>query len=370
MHTFALTGDLLDRQPVSRVKRLAAVAGTLLVAVTMAVTMGVGGASADDLQCGGIADTPGLGIDCQVSVVNNLNLDDPTQTSSTVTTVWCTAAAGPVLAGFCDDPDNYTTTVIDSPTLVTDISQCNYSANGSGGVVYCTVDILNQVTGVAAAAPVAATINECNGSAVGGGGTINCNGWVDPSIAAPTNVSVTGADVVQCNDSAIGGGNVVDCSVATGSTVSADLTIHVNQCNNSENLNGAVVICRTRVRTVTRATTADAYTTNTATFTPLPTSPANGLAAPLQVGTVPPTSPPVTPPVTPPATPPTSTGGTTSRTSTASSTVSSRDRLVNTGSLASTGTDPSPLGLVGILVILLGITGVVTTKRMGIRKIG
>lgn len=351
-----LAGQSDERRNASVLKRVAAVAGGLFLAIFMAVSFGVGGASAADLQCGGIADTPGLGIDCHVTVVNNLDLNDPTQTSSTTTITSCTDAFGPVLAGACDASNpTFITTTTTNTALVHDISQCNYSANGDGGIVYCTIDVLNQITGTSTA-PVAATVNECNGSVQGGGGTINCDGWVDPAVAAPPSVNVTNADVTQCNDSAIGGGNAVDCSVATDSTVSSQLPVTINQCNNSANNDGSIVICRVRIRTVIRSSIADtSYSTNTASFTALPTTGGNALAAPLEV---------VVPAIV--VVPAGGTGGTTSNnTGTGSS-----NRLVNTGSLAATGSNPAPAGLLAILVILLGITGVVTSKRIGFRKLG
>lgn len=361
------SGYLLDRQPLSRVerlaimggsrlKRVAAVAGTLFLAIFMALTFGIGGASAADLQCGGIENIGGQGIECHVTVVNNLDLIDPTQTSSTVTLTTCSDAAGPVLAGACGGvTTNITTT---SSTLLTQIDQCNGSANGGGGVVYCTVDVYNQITGTVTA-PVAATVNECIGSATGVAPVaFGCDTFTDPAAAPPAAVTTDPltANVVQCDGSANTNGSVVDCSVATDSTVAAILPITVNQCNGSANGDGGVLVCRTRIRTVIRATIADtSYTTNTAVFTPLAASTPGALPAPLEV-VVPAIV--VVPVVTPPVTPPTDT------------TRTSRDRLVNTGSLAKTGTsDPLPVGLLGSLLLLLG-AGALGANRSATARAG
>ncbi|MEP6480980.1 MAG: hypothetical protein ABJA94_03120 [Rhodoglobus sp.] len=347
--------------------RIAAVAGALFLAIFLALTVGVGGASAADLQCGGIDNVGGQGISCSVTVVNNLDLNDPTQTFSTVTLSSCAGFAGPVLGGTCGP---VTTTTTTTTTLTTSVDQCNGSGNGGGGVVYCTVDVLNQITGTSAA-PVAATVNECIGSATGVAPVgFACDTFTDPAAAPPAAVTTdpATATVVQCGGSGNTDGSVVDCSVATGSTIAAGtiLPVTVNQCNGSGNGNGGVVICRVRINTVNRLTsTVTSYSAGTATFTPLPSTPANNLAAPQQVvvpavNFVPPITPVVTPPVvtppvvTPPVTPP--------------ATVStSRNRLASTGSLASTGADPAPMATFGILLLLFG-TASALTSRLAPRK--
>ncbi|CAN5303861.1 hypothetical protein BH11ACT4_BH11ACT4_10730 [soil metagenome] len=330
----------------SLLPRIAAIAGALFLAIFLALTMGIGGASAADLQCGGVDNIGGQGIDCHVTVVNNLDLNDPTNTFSTVTLTTCTDFAGPVLAGACNGVKTNTTTT--STTLLTAIDQCNGSANGGGGVVYCTVDVYNQITGTSTP-PVAATVHECIGSATGAPSAFGCDSFIDPAVAPPAavNTNPATATVVQCDGSADIDGSVTDCSVSTDSTVAAILPIKVNQCNGSGNGDGGVVVCRTRIRTVIRPTIADtSYTTNTAVFTPLAVSTPGNLAPAPEV--IVPTI--VVVPVTPPVT---GGGGSTG----------SGNRLVNTGSLAATGTDPMPLALTGLLLLLLG-TGVALTARL------
>lgn len=351
-----------DRHPIRHISRLRAGllgAGTLLLALIMGSAFGVGGASAADLQCGGVGNGGGQGIDCHVTVVNNLDLIDPTQNFSTVTVTSCIGASGAVLAGSCIIGPAITTT-----TLTTEIDQCNGSVNGNGSTVYCTVDVLNQVTG-GTSTPVAATVNECNGTG-GGGGIVSfaCDSFTDPAVAAPSAVTTdpATATVVQCDGSANGGGSVVDCSVDQGSTTNADLVVRVNQCNGSASGGGGVLVCRVGIRNVIRADHTTGYSTAaTTTITP---PPAPLLAAPVAiappVNVVPPITPPaVTPPVVAPPTTGTTGGGSTS----------SRDRLVNTGSLASTGlaSDPQPLALLSVLVVLLGSGIVVAGRRFATR---
>jgi LPXTG-motif cell wall-anchored protein len=259
-----------------------------------------------------------------------------------------------VLAGSC-----ITGPAITTNTLTTEIDQCNGSVNGNGSTLYCTVDVLNQVTGTVVA-PLAATVNECVGSAAGGGVVgFACDSWVDPAVAPPVAVTTdpATATVVQCDGSANGGGSLVDCSVDQGSTISADIPITVNQCNASANGGGGVVVCRVRVRTVIRAnSTVASYTATPTTATPVPTPlVAPPVAVSPGVGVVPPTTPVITPPtVTPPVT--------------TSSTSRSTNRLANTGSLASTGSsDPAPLSLTGLLAVLLGVSILIAKRRMGLK---
>src|SRR4051812_7096800 len=80
--TSAVSGEIGTR---SRLKALAAVMGVMFLAIFMALTFGIGGASAADLQCSSVDNTPGLGITCQIAVVNNVDLNDPTNNSSTTT---------------------------------------------------------------------------------------------------------------------------------------------------------------------------------------------------------------------------------------------------------------------------------------------
>jgi len=207
----------------------------------LAITPGVAALALDIAQCNGVGNGGGQGLDCRVEVVNDLDVTDPTATieSSVVTVSTCVGAANAALAGVC-------TTVAQTYTeVVTDINQCNYSDNGGGSTVFCTVDVLNYVTG-GGTTPTPATVNECNNSLTTGDVLI-----CDPLLDKLTNPST--ATVVQCNDSVNGGGGVLDCSVAEGSTTNADLVVRVNQCNNSANGGGSLIICRTVIRNAVRA---------------------------------------------------------------------------------------------------------------------
>ncbi len=326
------------------------------------------GAFADDIsQCDGVG-LAGSGVDCHVAVVNNIDLNDPTQNFSTVTTTTCIGDANAALIGSC------ATTVIPlSTTLTLNVDQCNGSTT-SGSTLFCTVDVLNQVTGGSGVIDLA-TVNECIGSAAGGTlVSFTCDSWVDPTIAPPVanNAPLATATVVQCDGSANGGGALVDCSMDVGSSTSTAIPVKVNQCNGSANGGGSTVVCRTRIRTVFRTDiTVPTYTTATTTPQAVPVLPSThavvGVVAPAPV-VIPVV---VTPPVTPPATvgSDTSSSSGTSGTSGSSGSSGSRDRLVNTGSLAQTGgTDPMPTGLIAGLLMLVGVGVVLGSRRSAVPR--
>ncbi|MGK2853832.1 MAG: hypothetical protein ACSLE3_06945 [Microbacteriaceae bacterium] len=211
----------------------------MLVAVLALAFGPVGGAAfaAQTVnQCNDVDNTGGLGLTCDVTVTNNLNLATGVE-SSTVTIKECHGVANTVPSS-CVGP---TTTSYN--TLTTSVNQCNYAANGGGSSVICAVRIVNNITG--GASPTAATINQCNGSGSGGGTepTLNC----DPYPASTTNATIT-----QCNESVNGGGGTmrVTCTVVPGFTQSAQLAVTVNQCNNSANGGGSIATCTTELTTL------------------------------------------------------------------------------------------------------------------------
>jgi len=184
-------------------------------------------------QCNGIENTGGAKVECDITIVNNL--DVATQLTSSVLTVRvCTGFAGeiePVL--ICN------TTVTPSSDLIVSVKQCNGSGLLGGSQVFCSVTITNNITGNATAVPV--RVNQCVGTGTGGGTepTINC----DPFPALDADPTVT-----QCNGSGNGGGSGgidferVNCTV-DNSTESSALRVMVDQCNGSGNEGGAFVIC-------------------------------------------------------------------------------------------------------------------------------
>ncbi|MFT2690971.1 hypothetical protein [Clavibacter zhangzhiyongii] len=216
--------------------RFAAAAGAALIALVAVVGMSsqVQSASAavsptTTTQCNDTPNGGGDQVECDVTVVNELNV--ATQTgSSTVTTRVCAGAAG--AAPLC------TTTVSQRDgIIITAVDQCNGVANGGGSNVICTVDITNNIVGESTT--TAATVNQCVGSATDGaaGGTA----------CAPVS-NTTNADVTQCNGSGNGGGAAgrVTCTVPT-STVTSALLVQVDQCNDSGNGGGATVTCATDI---------------------------------------------------------------------------------------------------------------------------
>jgi hypothetical protein len=176
-------------------------------------------------QCDSLYNTPGLGMDCTIAVVNNLDLATGV-TSSTTTYTRCSGAANTALT--CEGP-----TTVSSTALVTSVSQCNSSLDGGGASMHCSVTITNNIVGDATA--VGATVNQCNDS-LGGGGIVlrACN---------PDPASTSGATIDQCNNSDNGGGSSLTCLVTAGSTTSAALSVTVSQCNYSANGGGSLIVC-------------------------------------------------------------------------------------------------------------------------------
>jgi hypothetical protein len=172
----------------------------------------------------GVDNTPGLGLICEVTVVNTITA---TGGSATVTVRECHGAAG--------DPEAACTTTTDVLTEpVTAVTQCNDATNGGGGTLRCSVDVTNNFVGADPAA-TAATVNQCVGS--GDGITTGCD---------PFPATTTGATITQCNGSANGGTLVELTCTATG-TESSALGVTINQCNGSTNGGGGLVICSANI---------------------------------------------------------------------------------------------------------------------------
>ena len=207
----------------------------------------------------GVDDTPGLGLICEVTIVNRIT---PTGGSATVTVRECHGAAGDPQAA-C----TVTTSVLTAP--VTQVTQCNAATNGGGGTLRCSVSVTNHFTGVAPGA-TAATVNQCVGS--GGGITIGCN---------PFPATTTGATITQCNGSANGGTLVGLTCTATG-TESSAFAVGIDQCNGSTNGGGALVICSADISNIVLAAP-----------TPTPTTTPRATARPTARPTAKPTPRPV-----------------------------------------------------------------------------
>ena len=182
-------------------------------------------------HCDSVFNTPGLGMDCTVTVVNNLDLATGI-TSSSTTYTRCSGDANTALT--CEGP-----TTVSSTELVTSISQCNSSLDGGGASMHCSVDVTNNIVGDATAVP--ATVNQCNDSLGGGGIVLRA--------CSPDPASTSGAAIDQCNNSDNGGGSSLTCIVTPGSTTSAALYVTVSQCNYSANGGGSLIVCATAMRT-------------------------------------------------------------------------------------------------------------------------
>ena len=182
----AVTGVSMHRPFTLLFRCLVALA--LLVPVTLMTTLPAAAATiiAPTTTCSNnVDDTPGLGLICQVTVVNTITA---TGGSASVTVHECHGAAGAPNAA-CTDK----TTVLTAP--VTAVTQCNYSINGGGGTLRCSVKVTNNFVGLDPGA-TAATVNQCVGSAGGGGIKIVCD---------PFPATASGATITQCNGSANGG---------------------------------------------------------------------------------------------------------------------------------------------------------------------
>ncbi|TFD23389.1 hypothetical protein [Cryobacterium sp. TMS1-13-1] len=221
----------------TRVVVLAAVALLAVFGLTFAPSGSSASAAQTITQCNNVANTGGLGLNCDVIVVNNLDVSTGVA-SSTVTVKECHAAAN--TAPTC------TTATTSYDSLTTSVNQCNDAANGGGSSVVCNVMVTNNVTGSTSTDVTDATVNQCNGSgAEGTGPTLNCD---------PFPASTTGATITQCNGSTNGGGasDRVTCTV-TPSTTSALLPVSINQCNGTANGGGSVVTCAASLTNITLA---------------------------------------------------------------------------------------------------------------------
>ena len=237
-----------------RVFTLAAALVIAILGLTLAPSSGSASAAESITQCNGTDNTGGLGLNCDVTVINNLNTTTGV-TSSVVTVKECHAAAN--TAPICTEP---VTTSYDS--LTTSVNQCNNAANGGGASVVCNVFVTNNISGAASTTLTGATINQCNGSgAEGTQPTLDCN---------PFPANTTGATITQCNGSVNGGGAAarVSCSV-TPSTMSAQLPVSINQCNDTANGGGSLVTCTASLTNIALASA----TAPIATATPVAGAP-------------------------------------------------------------------------------------------------
>ncbi|MEP6843310.1 MAG: hypothetical protein ABJA11_07300 [Pseudolysinimonas sp.] len=217
----------MGRRPTTRGARMGA--AIFIGAAALMISIATGPASSASAltvgQCSSVDDTPGLGMECDVTVVNTLDMATGA-TSSSVTVKECHGAANTDLSASCTENTTLST------ELVTSVSQCNYAIT-SGGSLHCAVNIRNDITGVTTA--VAATVNQCNGSLAGGTVVLRA--------CSPDGLSTTNADITQCNGSDNGGGSSLTCTIDAGSTSDAELMVTIDQCNNSANGGGSLIVC-------------------------------------------------------------------------------------------------------------------------------
>ena len=263
---------MISRQVIALPRSLAILlTGGLLLLGTLGLVTGAAAATiAPTTTCSnGVDNTGGLGLICEVTVVNTITASGGT---AMVTVRECHGAAGNPQAA-C----TVTTNSLTGP--VTGVNQCNDSINGGGGTLRCSVNVTNVITGVTSNV-TAATVNQCVGS--GGGITVGCS---------PFPATTSGAVITQCNGSANGGTLVGLTCTATGTQSSAH-GVTINQCNGSANGGGALVICS--------ASNSNTATAPTPVPTPSPTP--SGTPTPTPTPTATPTATP-TPGATPAATP-------------------------------------------------------------------
>jgi hypothetical protein len=228
-------------------------AALLLGSLSIAGPVGAATKVAPTTTCAnGMDNTGGLGMICQVTIVNTITA---TGGRSTTTVRECHGAAG-------DPSASCHTTVWRMSRLVTRVNQCNDSINGGGGTLRCSVRVTNNFVGRSPGA-TGATVNQCVGS--GDGIANECD---------PFPANTTAATITQCNGSANGGTLVqLKCS-ATGTKPSSN-GVRINQCNGSANGGGALVICSTNISNhrTTAAAAATARPTTSSSGRSTPTGP-------------------------------------------------------------------------------------------------
>jgi len=277
-----------------RLLGLVLVSGLLLLGTLPLVTSAAAATIAASTTCSnGVDNTGGLGLICNVTVHNTINAAGGT---AVVTVQECHGAAGNPSAA-C------TTTTASLTGPVTVVNQCNNSINGGGGTLRCSVQITNDIVGIAPGT-TGATVNQCVGS--GGGITTGCN---------PFPATTSGAAITQCNGSANGGTLVGMNCTATG-TMAAAAGVTVNQCNGSANGGGSLIICSASISnnaiagpiatptpTPTPSASPSASASATASPSASPSASAAATASPSAVPTPSPvTRPTASPRVTAPAT--------------------------------------------------------------------
>jgi hypothetical protein len=164
------------------------------------------------------------GAVCEVTIVNTIT---GTGGTATVTVRECTGSAGV--------PETACTTTTDTLTEpVTAVTQCKGSINGGGGVLRCSVEVINNFVDIDPA-ETAVTVNQCVGSGESGaiGTTIVCD---------PFPATTSGATITQCNGSA-NGGTLVGLLCSASGTESAGLAVLIDQCNGSANGGGTLLVC-------------------------------------------------------------------------------------------------------------------------------
>jgi hypothetical protein len=213
------------RRPLSSLLVGVLASGLLVTGLLTGVSTASAATIAPTVSCSnGVDDTPGLGLICQVTVVNSFT---STGGSAKVTVRECHGAAGAPTAA-CS------TTTRSLTVPVTHVTQCNAATNGGGGTLRCSVKVTNRFVGISVG-NTAVSVNQCVGS--GDGIANNCD---------PFPATTTGATVTQCNGSANGCTLVrLECTATGRESVSHPVTI--NQCNGSTNGGGALVICSASV---------------------------------------------------------------------------------------------------------------------------
>ena len=156
----------------------------LLGSLAFASTAGAADIGPTTTCTNGVPDTAGLGVICEVTIVNTIT---PTGGSAVVSVRECHGAANDAEA---DCSASEAGVLLAEP--VSEVNQCNNALNGGGGTMECSVDITNNFVGVDPNPVNDATVNQCNGSGAGPGGDITTG--CDPFPANTTNATIT-----QCN---------------------------------------------------------------------------------------------------------------------------------------------------------------------------
>lgn len=220
----------------STIVRLLSMTGVVLLAGALLSVVGSSppAFAATIAQCNGI-NNDGDGVECDVTITNEWNMETSTGSSTVVTRVCIGAAGVDFGAGDCT-----VTTEENLADVTTVVDQCNGTANGGGSNLRCSVTMTNTIIGTGT--PNAPSVNQCNDA-------FDSLPLPAGSLCDPVEAT-TDATIAQCNNSMNGGTQVsMQCTVGV-SSVSTAMPVTVDQCNGSVEGGGSLLECSTQITTL------------------------------------------------------------------------------------------------------------------------